>query len=153
MTPAEQFTAWRDELTAERGTVLEQLEAARVTLHEAEARLQEEKQALVALDAFAQGCAGVAFEGAVLSLSAPLHSRLSHARQPLEDAEKARGAARSSVKAFEQRAAELADAIAQVDRALASAKVSQLRPPAVSTRPKPAPLDFDTIGAPARGRA
>ena len=152
MTPAEQFVVWRAELVEERTSVLEQLEAARAQLQAAEERHEREKAAVAALNKFVSGCRG-ARDGAVISLAGPLYARLTGAREPLKAAQSERAAVGAAMHALEVRAAELQDAVDQVDRALTAEKVTELRPPAGETsrrRHQPTIVDYDTIRPSAR---
>jgi hypothetical protein len=143
MTPMQQFTEWRDELTLELAEVLETLAAERARLAAADTAYSEARAAHQALQQFAKE----AFKDN--AVAGPLHSRLMGAGDAVRAPKGERGAALASVAAVEARMAALRDAITQIDGALTIVKVTELRRPAAEpSRRKPVPVDYDTIVLP-----
>ena len=152
MTPAARFTAWRDELVAERDELAAQLATARADLKAADAAYSEALAQRKALDKFVES----AFAGLPdhQGVALPLHSRLQAARVELTtESASQRGRAGAKLKSLEQQLTSVREAIAQVDQVLAADKVTQLpRHSEPARRRTHTPVAFDTI-APAAGVA
>src|SRR5258708_618006 len=142
MTPVQQFEAWRAELVIELEETSQNLAAERARLAVAEAAYGEAKDAREALQRFAKDALKQLSDNAI---AAPLHFRLATVPETLKAAQGERGAARASVKAFDEQLARLRNAIAQIDIALTADKVTALRPNAAPARRQPQPIEFDNI--------
>jgi hypothetical protein len=144
MNPAQQFEAWRAELTAELHGTSAELATARGGLDAAEASHAQAHTEWRDLNDFAGGALRSASDG----MAAPLRSRVLNLREALDVAERARGAARAAVQSLEQRMADLQLAVDQIDRAITSSKVTLFpRTPEPPSRRKPSVIEYDNIVA------
>jgi hypothetical protein len=142
MTPVQQFSFWREEISLEIEEIAQQLEAERARLVAAEVAYKVAKEADAALQLFAKDALKDLSDSA---LAVPLYSRLVTAREILKAPQGERGSARASVKSLEERIAQLRDAVGQIDVALTADKVTELRPNAAPARRKPQSIEFDNI--------
>jgi hypothetical protein len=117
-------------------------------LEAAEKAHGEEKAGWEALNTFAVASLRKGEWSQIPSVASHLHLRIVYARESLNAAEDARGAARASVEALGRRLVELQEAIDQIDFLLTAARVSDLRPAAEPTHLKHPTVDFDNIAMP-----
>jgi hypothetical protein len=144
MAPAELLQEWRAELLQEQTEFEQELAQARKECHEVEAKVTAIRGQLVDLLRLSERGLS-SFE----PMSAPLYRRVQEARfDALRAISNARGGLMIRIKSLQERIAGRRLAINQIDRALDSAKVKQLRPAPDSLYRKPKPVEFDNITMP-----
>ena len=147
----EQFLIWRAELVAERDEFAAKLETEQQMIVSLEGPYGElvatRKRRIRLVNSVAVTLSEIP---GLHDISGALHARVENdGRDELQKAASALAAARGRAKSLQESIADRVRGIAQIDRALTAAKVTELKPTAEPTgRRKPAMVDFDDIVMP-----